>query len=79
MCDHLALLIVGALFGAAIIYVLLIRKDHFDEYAARRREKPRCFGTYPFLNGQELAERDCGDCSFANACHEDSPHPRRPK
>jgi hypothetical protein len=43
----------------------------------RTPPKPSCYADYPFLNGQDAAERDCHHCSHAYGCSEDSPHPRK--
>lgn len=42
----------------------------------KKDDRPTCYSDYPFLHGQEAAERDCPHCSHAYGCHEDSPDPR---
>lgn len=80
ICIALAVALMGEPLAAAFLLLgfevgLALGKPTPER---KRIEEPGCLGTYPFLNPQDQAERDCGHCQFAQECYEETPHPMSP-
>ena len=73
----LAIIIMGEPLAAAFL-LLGYEVGYSHGKPPIKHEKPPepvCLGTYPFLNPQDQAERDCGTCLYAQECYEETPHP----
>lgn len=77
ICIGLAVALMGEPLAAAFLLLgfevgLALGKPTPER---KKIEEPGCIGTYPFLNLQEQAERDCWHCPFEQECFDQTPHP----